>query len=264
MRRLTAITLLCASTMATPPEAAETVQIRVVASDNDAVGVRSRILLDDGGGPSEKAQTDRDGRVTLSVASCNDALGVLARPTPIRYRQSARFDCASTLVIPVSRTVIASALDPALADVAAAGPVLTQSDASGGLFDYFRGIFVPMATPPSAPESGSPAAKRALADALDAGRDAEAARAASGMAEAVRATSPELADFYEALAAALAFRAGGIDPGDPDRPLIAGPDGAGTLTPAGRKLVADFQAKIGLPQTGDWSPATLERLPSEG
>lgn len=64
-------------------------------------------------------------------------------------------------------------------------------------------------------------------------------------------------------AAAAAFRALGREPGAPADPLLGvAADGAVMLTPAGKEVVAAFEAGAGLEPTGVWSPAALRALPS--
>jgi hypothetical protein len=258
-------------TTLTAAEAAETVSIRVVSLADQSVGVRSAILADDEGEMKVKARTDRTGAATLSVRRCDEALGIRADPM-LPYLPSGRFDCSTRLTIPVGLPRFAGALEPALADAAAAEPPFVQASVENplsGVVDVLRRIFgtatrgleLP-ASPPSSTEDNQATLRRAL----EAQDDAAAARAAAALAAEARSArgDPALASSYEALAAAAAFRAIGLEPGDPARPLLGTADGGAALTPAGRRALVAFQTEAGVAATGTWTAETLARLPGGG
>lgn len=266
MWRLSSITLLCALTTAAPLEAAQSVRVRVVSSADPAEGVRSAILTDGGGAMAVATRTDRTGVATLSVERCDDALGIAADPV-LPFLRSGRFDCTGELVIPVGLPDFVAALAPALRDAATApAPLPEMNEAAmttlwGSLLDRLGSLLGPMADMdpgPVAPDLGGDDPRAMLRQALAAQDDARTAQAAAALA----AGDPALADSYKALAATAAFRAIGLEAGDPERPLMT-PEGDGVATTeAGQAAITAFQQQAGVAATGAWTPETLARLPS--
>jgi hypothetical protein len=262
------MTLLCALMTAAPLEAAETVRVRVVSSSDLSAGVRSTILTDDGGAMSAAARTDRSGAATLTVDRCDDALGIAADPV-LPFLRSGRFDCAGELVIPVGLPNFAAALVPALSGAPAAPPVQARPEKASAwdsLTERLRDLLGPMADraqPPdattSAPKPAEASARAQLEEALDLQDNARAAQAAARLSQA----DPALAPSYRALAANAAFRAIGLEAGDPDAPLMVETEGTVGTTPAGRAAISAFQQQVGVKVTGAWTPETLARLPSQ-
>ena len=271
MWRPASITLLCALTTAAPLEAAQSVKVRVVSSTDPAAGVRSAILTDAGGAMTLATRTDRAGVATLSVERCDDALGISADPV-LPFLRSGRFDCAGELVIPVGLPDFAAALAPALTDVAAAQASVppgggTMNEAAmttlwGSLLDRLHDLLATQADicpGPAGPEPTVAADPRAmLQQALAEQDNARAALAAATLAGG----DPALAASYKALAATAAFRAIGLEAGDPAGPLMTAEGAAAVTTEAGKAAIAAFQAAAGVAVTGAWTPETLARLPA--
>lgn len=260
MWRRASITSLFVLMTATRLDAADTVRIQVVALDDPSRGVRSTIFFDAQGGALPDRPTDRNGVATFSVEACDDSLGIFAEPA-LPYLNTARFDCARDLKIPVEKARYAAALEPGLREAASRSDWARygQLDGGGGFFDR---LIAGIGLKPEAYQVADPQAE--LTSALDDLRFADAARAAGTLATAARrADDARLAASYEAIAAAAAFRALGKEPGAPADPLLGvAADGAVTLTPAGKEVVAAFEEGAGLEPTGVWSPAALRALPS--
>jgi hypothetical protein len=263
-------------TLATELDAADTITIRVVALDNPARGIQSWIKLDETGEMKRKTRTNRAGEAAVPVVRCDEALGVWADPV-LPYQHTGRFDCTSPLVIRVGKPIFAAALDPALSAVAEARNQQVVAEAeewwmpgNGGIFDRFGTVVAGVGRPepdPIAPAGVSGAKDDTLQEdlwaALDAQRDAEAAQVAGWLAAQAQWRGDEtLAASYAALGAAAAFRALGLEPGDPERPLMTmGDAGKITLSEAGVSVVAGFQGKAGLEPTGVWTLETFAALP---
>lgn len=258
MSRRAIIASLFVLMTATRLDAADTVRIQVVALDDPARGVRSTISFDAQGAAPPARPTDRNGVATFSVDACDDSLGIFAEPA-LPYLNTARFDCARDLKIPVEKARYAAALEPGLREAASRSDWARQGGLGGGFFDR---LIAGIGLKPDAYQVADPQAE--LTSALDDLRFADAARAAGTLATAARrAEDARLAASYEAIAAAAAFRALGKEPGAPADPLLGvAADGAVTLTPAGKEVVAAFEAGAGLEPTGVWSPAALRALPS--
>ena len=159
---------------ATRLDAADTVRIQVVALEDPARGVRSTISFDAQGGALPDRPTDRNGVATFSVEACDDSLGIFAEPA-LPYLNTARFDCARDLKIPVEKARYAAALEPGLREAASRSDWARygQLDGGGGFFDR---LIAGIGLKPEAYQVADPQAE--LTSALDDLRFADAARAA--------------------------------------------------------------------------------------